>query len=147
MLTHYLPALNVTYAPIEYLRLRGIFEYGYSFKYVDITNGDNRLFTFRRVSGGATLGFELPIRHQRLVAIGVGGGLLMHAVKFEKHTGSVLGFKIHATTAFRATDKLFGELYVAYDHVPAKSDLIDGFDLDYSSIQLGALVHYGLTER
>ncbi len=147
MWTHYLPAFNVTYAPIEYLRLRGIFEYGFSAKYVDIAGGEDRLFTFRRISAGGTLGFELPIRGERLVAFGLGAGPLFHAVKFEKHTGDTLGFKVHASAALRASDSIFGELFLAFDHVPAESDLLDGFELDYSSIQFGALVHYGLADR
>lgn len=73
--------------------LQAVSDFGFAMKYISVTNGDSKSFTFWRFSPGVIANLTIP--HKSNTDFNFGAGLFYHIMGFENFSGSNIGWRLH----------------------------------------------------
>lgn len=148
MVVYLVPRLAVSVNLGKYVQLSALGELGWGPKVVS-SNRESRLFSFLRFSGGLLATFHLPLSVLRGDSLFLGGGPLLHHMRFEEFSATTAGMRVKA--GYRLYEGIMMiEGFVAFDYArketsePMGSGISRLMVLDFSGLMFGATVHFGL---
>ena len=155
MLLNLVPRFAVSVVPIRFVEITGLMEIGWGPKIITVRNGDSEVFSFVRYSPGATVNAHIPISDRR-DSIFLGGGVLYHHLVFKDYSADTVGFR--GQIGYKMfTNSIMVEGFLAFDYATGDTGMLKTYNkcngdpdcnpemnLNYTSVQIGFNVYYGI---
>jgi len=146
MFLNLVPRFSFAFAPIQYVEIEAVGEFGWGPKIISVKGGDSKVYSFIRGSVGATVTGHIPLKNYKYALFG-GAGFMYHWMAFEDYDANTPGAR--AVLGFRIYKKTFTpSILVIFDYARA-TDVSQAtpFELNYTGVMIGANFHFRVFSR
>ena len=147
MVFNLVPRLAISVVPVRFLEITAMMEVGWGPKIITVIGAESEFFNFMRYSPGATINAHIPISDRR-DSIFLGGGAFYHHLGFKDFSADAVGFRGQAGYKM-FTNSIMVEGFLAFDYTVGDTGMPKVYGdgemvLNYSSVQIGFNVYYGI---